>query len=100
MKLACLVVGRSARAIVLTCILPTAMLPLASYAAAPPPAKTSITSSGLNTKVGAPITLPNGKVNFDITGGRRPNNGPNLFHSFGQFSIATNHIANFLNDTG
>src|SRR5215831_9763243 len=100
MKLACLVVGRSVRAIVLTCILPAAMLPSASYAAATPPANTSITSSGLNTKVGAPITLPNGKVNFDITGGTRPNNGPNLFHSFGQFSIATNHIANFLNNTG
>ena len=100
MKFLCLVVSVSVHAIVLTCILPTAMLPSVSYAAALPPATTSITSSGLNTHVSAPTTLPSGKVNFDITGGTRPNNGPNLFHSFGQFSIATNHIANFLNDTG
>jgi filamentous hemagglutinin family protein len=64
-----------------------------------PPANTSITSSGLNTKVSAPTALPNGKVNYDITGGTRPGGGPNLFHSFGEFSVATNHIANFLNET-
>ena len=64
-----------------------------------PPAKTSITSSGLNTEVSAPTALPNGKVNYDITGGTRPGGGPNLFHSFGEFSVATNHIANFLNET-
>jgi filamentous hemagglutinin family protein len=64
-----------------------------------PPANTSITSSGLNTEVSAPTTLSNGKVNYDITGGTRPGGGPNLFHSFGEFSVATNHIANFLNET-
>jgi large exoprotein involved in heme utilization and adhesion len=64
-----------------------------------PPANTSITSSGLNTVVSAPTALPNGQVNYDITGGTRPGGGPNLFHSFGEFSVATNHIANFLNET-
>ena len=99
MKFACLVVNVSVRSIVLACVLLAPMLPSAAYAAATPPANTSITSSGLNTKVSVPTTLPNGKVNYDITGGTRPNNGPNLFHSFGEFSVATNHIANFLNET-
>ena len=36
---------------------------------------------------------------FQITGGTRPSNGPNLFHSFGEFGVPTNHLANFLNDT-
>ena len=68
--------------------------PLVSYAQV----ETTITSSGLNTQVGTPVTLPNGHVNYDITGGTRPDNGSNLFHSFGEFSIATNNIANFLNE--
>ena len=34
-----------------------------------------------------------------ITGGTRPSNGPNLFHSFGEFGVPTSHLANFLNDT-
>lgn len=54
-----------------------------------PPANTSITSSGLNTEVSAPTALPNGTVNYNITGGTRPGGGPNLFHSFGEFSVAT-----------
>lgn len=58
-----------------------------------------ITSSGLNTHVSTPIDLPNGKVQHDITGGIRPGNGTNLFHSFGEFNIPTNHTANFLNDS-
>ncbi len=60
---------------------------------------TDITPSGFNTTVGAPTPLPNGMINHDITGGSRPGNGPNLFHSFGEFSVGTNHIANFLNET-
>jgi filamentous hemagglutinin family protein len=54
----------------------------------------------LGTQVGGATTLANGKLNYDITGGTRPNGGTNLFHSFGQFSMAANNIANFLNDTG
>lgn len=36
----------------------------------------------------------------DITGGTRPGNGPNLFHSFGQFDVGAGDITNFLNDSG
>ena len=39
-------------------------------------------------------------VSYDITGGWRPNGGPNLFHSFGDFSLAIGDVANFRNETG
>lgn len=61
----------------------------------PPP----ITASGLNTQIGPATNLPNGKVQFDITGGARPGGGTNLFHSFGEFGIPASNIANFLNET-
>ncbi len=35
---------------------------------------------------------------FNITGGSRPGNGPNLFHSFSQFSLPTGSSAIFQND--
>jgi filamentous hemagglutinin family protein len=57
---------------------------------------TSITSSGLNTQVSHVA----GQPNYDITGGTRPGNGTNLFHSFGDLSVGTNHVARFLNDSG
>ena len=63
-------------------------------------AVTPITSSGLNTTVSAPISLPSGQTQFDITGGTRPGGGLNLFHSFGNFNVPNNNIANFLNDSG
>src|SRR5437867_2272708 len=76
-----------------TCFL---MVTVAAYAqVAPGP----ITSSGLNTQVGAPINIPGGKVQYDITGGTRPGNGQNLLHSFGEFGVPNNNIANFLNDS-
>ena len=53
----------------------------------PPP----ITSSGLNT-----VVTTNGTVH-SITGGTRPDGGPNLFHSFGDFNVPNNNLANFLN---
>jgi filamentous hemagglutinin family protein len=59
-----------------------------------------ITSSGLNTQVSAPSTLPSGKVQYDITAGTRPGGGGNLFHSFGDFNVPNNNIANFLNESG
>src|SRR5262245_12398662 len=62
-----------------------------TYAAAP------ITPSGLNTKVGDPFLTAGGKTQYDITGGTRPGGGTNLFHSFGDFNVPTNNIANFLN---
>src|SRR5262245_7636558 len=35
-----------------------------------------------------------------ITGGTRPGNGPNLFHSFGRFTVGTNDTASFSGPTG
>src|SRR5678816_512500 len=58
-----------------------------------------ITSSGLNTVVSQSIHV-DGSPQFDITGGMRPGNGPNLFHSFGDFNVPSGNIANFLNDSG
>src|SRR5215467_8484872 len=69
------------------------------HAAAPPP----ITQSGLNTQVSAPIVTGSGPTQttqYNITGGTRPGGGTNLFHSFGDFNVPTNNIANFLNDSG
>src|SRR5690349_2405386 len=67
-------------------------------AAAPPP----ITQSGLNTQVSGPIINGSGATQttqYNITGGSRPGGaaGTNLFHSFGDFNVPTNNIANFLN---
>ena len=59
-------------------------------------AQAPITSSGLNTRVGQAST---NSLQYDITGGTRPANGPNLFHSFGEFGVPIGHIANFLNET-
>jgi filamentous hemagglutinin family protein len=56
---------------------------------------TSITSDGT---MGTTVT-PAGSV-YTITGGTRPGAGTNLFHSFGDFSVATGNTANFFNDTG
>src|SRR5215467_9504969 len=58
-----------------------------------------ITPSGLNTQVNLSQTPPAGKTQFDITGGTRPGGGVNLFHSFGNFNVPNNNIANFLNDS-
>ncbi|MGC3973447.1 MAG: filamentous hemagglutinin N-terminal domain-containing protein [Nitrospira sp.] len=61
---------------------------------------TSITSSGLNTQVAVGGIDQAGRQNYNITGGIRPGNGTNLFHSFGDFSVGTNNVARFLNDSG
>src|SRR5262245_17256147 len=68
-------------------------LPIADQAHAASP----ITPSGLNTQVNLSQTPPLGKVQYDITGGTRPGGGVNLYHSFGDFNVPTNNIANFLN---
>jgi len=67
-----------------------------SFTLAQPP----ITPSGLNTQVNLAPTPPPGKIQYDITGGTRLGGGPNLFHSFGDFNVPNNDIANFLNDSG
>jgi filamentous hemagglutinin family protein len=37
---------------------------------------------------------------YDITGGTRPGNGPNLFHSFDRFSVGTGDTASFSGPPG
>ncbi|MDZ4853864.1 MAG: filamentous hemagglutinin N-terminal domain-containing protein, partial [Nitrospirota bacterium] len=59
-----------------------------------------ITTSGLNTQINLSATPPAGKVQYDITGGTRPGDGANLFHSFGEFGLPTHSVANFLNELG
>jgi filamentous hemagglutinin family protein len=50
--------------------------------------------------VSGPISLPNGQTQVDITDGTRPGGGGNVFHSFGNFGVPSNTIANFLNNSG
>jgi filamentous hemagglutinin family protein len=57
-----------------------------------------ITPSGLNTQVSGPLAVGE-TTQYNITGGTRPGGGTNLFHSFGEFGVPTNNIANFLNET-
>src|SRR5687767_10148418 len=59
-----------------------------------------ITPSGLNTQVSQTVTVPNGQTQYNITGGTRPGAGANLFHSFGDFNVPSNNIANFFNESG
>lgn len=58
---------------------------------------TNITHTAGVGDLGTTIT---GTGFVDITGGTRPNNGSNLFHSFGEFSVGTGDTANFVNDSG
>ena len=37
---------------------------------------------------------------YDVTGGTRPGDGPNLFHSLERFNVGTGDVANFFNETG
>ncbi len=48
----------------------------------------------------SPVTLPSGQTQYNITGGTRPGGGTNLFHSFGDFNVQNNNVANFLNNSG
>jgi filamentous hemagglutinin family protein len=57
-------------------------------------APTAITSSGLGTTV-----TPVAGGTHEITGGTRPAGGPNLFHSFGRFSVGVGDTAQFKNTT-
>jgi filamentous hemagglutinin family protein len=45
------------------------------------------------------VVIPDGRV-FNITGGTRPDQGPNLFHSFGQFDVGTGDTAHFVGQPG
>ncbi len=86
----------SMRQALLSALLPMSILFLGAPAVgdAQVPVVTNITSSGLGTEV--PLELPLDGV-YDITGGTRPGGGPNLFHSFGDFSVGPGDVANFLN---
>lgn len=68
-----------------------AQSPLAGFAQTPP---TNITSSDLNTTVVPPT---GGSTTTAIRGGTLSPNNANLFHSFGEFSIGQNAIAEFQN---
>src|SRR5262249_46633266 len=70
---------------------------------------TKITSSGLNTVFTTPTGIPlppntGCTASCNITGGSRPlkglEPGPNLFHSFGLFTVGTNDTAKFVNTSG
>lgn len=63
----------------------------------------SVGLTGARAQVSTAIT-PDGSLGtavtrtgqrYEITGGFRPGNGPNLFHSFGRFSIGTGDMARF-----
>ena len=63
---------------------------------------TPSTPSGLHTQISDPVITGSGPTQttqYNISGGTRPGgvNGTNLFHSFGDFNVPTNNIANFLN---
>ena len=57
---------------------------------------TSITPDGT---LGTVVQPPVGNV-YNIEGGTRPGNGPNLFHSLATFCVGSADTANFNNDTG
>jgi filamentous hemagglutinin family protein len=61
---------------------------------------TSITSTTGTGNLGTTVTHQVGSNLYNITNGTRPGGGPNLFHSFGDFSIGAGDIGNFLNNTG
>jgi len=75
-------------------VLALACLPIAGQARAQAP----ITPSGLNTQVSAPLAVGT-QTQYNITGGTRPGGSTNLFHSFGNFNVPANNIANFFNET-
>jgi hypothetical protein len=60
-----------------------------------------ITPSGLHTQVDLSAPSPAGTTQYDITGGTRPGgvSGTNLFHSFNDFGVPLNNIANFQNES-
>ena len=89
------VVDRSFRILLATCAWGLLNIPGFVIALTGP-----ITPSGLGTQVNLSTPPHPGTVQYDITGGTRPGGGTNLFHSFGDFNVPTNTIANFLNDSG
>ncbi|RPJ20870.1 MAG: filamentous hemagglutinin N-terminal domain-containing protein, partial [Planctomycetaceae bacterium] len=78
-------------------LLPTLLLVLNAPDPTYAQVATNITSTTGAGNLGTTVTQA-GNL-YDITGGTRPGNGPNLFHSFGDFTVGGGDIANFLNNT-
>ena len=86
-------------------LLPTLLLVLTPPNATYAQVATNITPSALPAcpgPCGAGVTVvtplpPAQGGTITITGGARPGNGPNLFHSFGQFDVGPGDVANFQN---
>jgi filamentous hemagglutinin family protein len=89
-------VRASVRAI-LAIILVAVMGPVFATTQALAQVATAITSTPGAGSLGATVTT-NGTT-IQITGGTRPGGGTNLFHSFGQFNVASGDTAQFLNTT-
>jgi filamentous hemagglutinin family protein len=60
---------------------------------------TNITSTSGAGNLGTTVTHQAGSSLYNISNGTRPSDGPNLFHSFGDFSVGAGNAANFLNNT-
>ena len=84
---------------ILICILAICITHLTSISPEVSAQTAPITSSGLNTQISAPIQV-DGQTQYNITDGTRPGGGANLFHSFGEFGVPNNTIANFHNNSG
>ena len=81
-------------------LLPTLVLFLTAPSVGDALDVTPITPSGLHTQVSGAIVTGSGltqTTQYDITGGTHPGGGTILFHSFGDFNVPPNNIANFLN---
>src|SRR5678815_2611676 len=94
----------SVRPALLWTLLPTLVLvliaPLICDAQVPQTVTTSITPTTGTGDLGTIVTHDVGSHLFNITDGTRPDNGPNLFHSFGSFTVGSGDTANFFNNTG
>src|SRR5437773_9255584 len=81
----------------------TFLLSLVLLLIAFPAASHAIVTTAITSDVTLGTTLNGGVFcasSCTITGGTRPSNVPNLFHSFGQFNLGTGDTANFFDDTG
>ena len=86
------------RTFLLSLVLLLITLPAASHAQVVTNIRpTTGTPLDLGTKA---ATSPTSATTTQITGGTRPNNGTNLFHSFDFFTLGTNEVAHFMNDMG
>ena len=88
----------SQRPAFLWALFPTLALFLSAPSISDAQVGTSITPTAGAGNLGTTVTQ-SGNV-YNITGGTRPGNGSNLFHSFGDFSVGAGNIGNFLNNSG